>query len=185
MYKIMEQGRSMIEMLGVLAIIGVLSIGGLQVVNHMQASVKSNKMATDLMEYAANAKKLACEFERDDGYNGNFAMFVYKNNANPVNWQIQQDGESFKGVLSTVYQPFHVNFQNVEEKIKRNVVGVLVSNLDEGACMNLATMNIGSNLLESVRVNGTKIKTNELDKITNACNKKTGNYVCFRFKGCM
>ena len=112
-------------------------------------------------------------------------MFVYKNNATPVNWQIQQDGESFKGVLNTVYQPFHVNFQNVEEKIKRNVVGVLVSNLDEGACMNLATMNIGSNLLESVRVNGTKIKTNELDKITNACNKKTGNYVCFRFKGCM
>ena len=29
MYKIFEQGRSMLEMLGVLAIVGVLSVGGI------------------------------------------------------------------------------------------------------------------------------------------------------------
>lgn len=181
MYKIMEQGRSMIEMLGVLAIIGVLSVGGLQVVSRMQAGVKSNKMTADLMEYAANAKKLACEFERDDGYNGNFAMFVYKNNVNPENWEIQQDGESFKGVLNSVYQPFYATLGS-----KKKIVGVLASNLSEDACMNLATMNIGKDLLDAVSVNGTKVNTQgSLSNISAACNKQTGNYVCFRFKGCM
>ena len=50
-----QTGRSMVEMLGVLAIIGVLSIGGLLFFNHGLASSKANKFINSLEIAAAAA----------------------------------------------------------------------------------------------------------------------------------
>ena len=46
--KICEIGRSMIEMLGVLAIIGVLSIGGITGYSKAMLNYKSNKQVNEL-----------------------------------------------------------------------------------------------------------------------------------------
>ena len=58
MYKNFEKGRSMIEMLGVLAIIGVLSVGGIAGYSKAMEKFKVNKtieeysfMITDLLSY--------------------------------------------------------------------------------------------------------------------------------------
>ena len=47
MQNIVEKGRSMIEMLGVLAIIGVLSVGGLRIIGQFQSNLKSTQMVND------------------------------------------------------------------------------------------------------------------------------------------
>ena len=64
MYKNFEKGRSMIEMLGVLAIIGVLSVGGIAGYSKAMEKFKINKMISgysfliqELLEYKDNLIK--------------------------------------------------------------------------------------------------------------------------------
>ena len=64
MYKNFETGRSMIEMLGVLAIIGVLSVGGIAGYSKAMEKFKVNKIIQDynslifgLLEYRQNFQK--------------------------------------------------------------------------------------------------------------------------------
>ena len=47
MYKNLENGRSMIEMLGVLAIVGVLSVGGIAGYSKAMEKFKVNKIVED------------------------------------------------------------------------------------------------------------------------------------------
>ena len=64
MYKNFEYGRSMIEMLGVLAIIGVLSVGGIAGYSKAMTKYKVNKtideysfMIAELLTYRDNLTK--------------------------------------------------------------------------------------------------------------------------------
>ena len=64
MYKNFETGRSMIEMLGVLAIVGVLSVGGIAGYSKAMEQFKVNKIIQDynslifgLLEYRQNFQK--------------------------------------------------------------------------------------------------------------------------------
>lgn len=54
MYKNFENGRSMIEMLGVLAIIGVLSVGGIAGYSKAMMKFKVNKWLNDVVTTIAN-----------------------------------------------------------------------------------------------------------------------------------
>ena len=58
MYKITEQGRSMIEMLGVLAIIGVLSVGGINGFSKAMDAHKINTIVEQIGTIIANAKSI-------------------------------------------------------------------------------------------------------------------------------
>ena len=51
-YKINEQGRSMVEMLGVLAIIGVLSVGGISAYSTAMKKYKANELMAATMQEA-------------------------------------------------------------------------------------------------------------------------------------
>ena len=58
MIKTNENGRSMIEMLGVLAIIGVLSVGGIAGYSKAMNKFKTNKVADNVSMLVANIKTL-------------------------------------------------------------------------------------------------------------------------------
>ena len=58
MIKTNESGRSMIEMLGVLAIIGVLSVGGIAGYSKAMNKFKTNKVADNVSMLVANIKTL-------------------------------------------------------------------------------------------------------------------------------
>ena len=58
MIKTNETGRSMIEMLGVLAIIGVLSVGGIAGYSKDMNKFKNNKVADNVSMIVANIKTL-------------------------------------------------------------------------------------------------------------------------------
>ena len=54
MYKSLEQGRSMIEMLGVLAIIAVLSVGGIAGYSKAMSAYKLDKWYNNLTQVIMN-----------------------------------------------------------------------------------------------------------------------------------
>ena len=56
MYKSFDKGRSMIEMLGVLAIIGVLSVGGIAGYSKAMSSFKHNKWRQQVEDLIFNIK---------------------------------------------------------------------------------------------------------------------------------
>ncbi len=58
MLKTNENGRSMIEMLGVLAIIGVLSVGGIAGYSKAMNKFKTNKVADNVSMLVANIKTM-------------------------------------------------------------------------------------------------------------------------------
>ena len=58
MIKTNESGRSMIEMLGVLAIIGVLSVGGIAGYSKAMNKYKTNKVADNVSMIVTNIRTL-------------------------------------------------------------------------------------------------------------------------------
>ena len=67
MLKTNENGRSMIEMLGVLAIIGVLSVGGIAGYSKAMNKFKTNKVADQVSMIVANVKTL---YAQQNTYHG-------------------------------------------------------------------------------------------------------------------
>lgn len=53
-----EKGRSMIEMLGVLAIVGVLSVGGIAGYSKAMVKVKNNRLITETSELVMNIRTM-------------------------------------------------------------------------------------------------------------------------------
>ena len=62
-----QQGRSMIEMLGVLAIVGVLSVGGIMAYNMAMNKFKTNKQMDQIQLIMTNVKTL---FASNSNYSG-------------------------------------------------------------------------------------------------------------------
>ena len=56
--KVCEKGRSMIEMLGVLAIVGVLSVGGIAGYSKAMAKYKMNTLLSQVSELTMNIRSL-------------------------------------------------------------------------------------------------------------------------------
>lgn len=65
--KINETGRSMIEMLGVLAIIGILSVGGIAGYSKAMAKFRVNKTITQIQHIATNTRILFASHRTYDG----------------------------------------------------------------------------------------------------------------------
>ena len=74
MIKTNEAGRSMIEMLGVLAIIGVLSVGGIAGYSKAMNKFKTNKIADNVSMIVANVKTLYAQQNTYKGLNNGTAV---------------------------------------------------------------------------------------------------------------
>ncbi len=65
MHKNFENGRSMIEMLGVLAIIGVLSVGGIAGYSKAMEKFKINKLSHEYSDFIFSLIQYAPNFQKD------------------------------------------------------------------------------------------------------------------------
>ena len=74
MHKIFEKGRSMIEMLGVLAIIGVLSVGGIAGYSKAMNKFKTNQVADQVSMLIANIKTMYAQQNSYEGLNNKTAV---------------------------------------------------------------------------------------------------------------
>ena len=73
-YKKLEAGRSMIEMLGVLAIIGVLSVGGIAGYSKAMNKFKTNKVADNVSMIVTNIRTLYAQQSTYDGLTNKTAV---------------------------------------------------------------------------------------------------------------
>jgi len=74
-----QLGRSMIEMLGVLAIIGVLSVGGLEMMTKSRRSSQTSELisgVSSMANYLMQNRKYANEITSSSGYNGDCVKFL-------------------------------------------------------------------------------------------------------------
>ena len=73
-YKKLESGRSMIEMLGVLAIIGVLSVGGIAGYSKAMTKFKTNKVADNVSMIVTNIRTLYAQQKTYEGLDNTTAV---------------------------------------------------------------------------------------------------------------
>ncbi len=102
-----QQGRSMIEMLGVLAIIGVITVGGYGLISKTQNNYQINQSLDQLAEFSVRVRNIAREYipeyDNKPGEAGksDFNDFVYSANAYPET--LIKHGVSGKTHFSTPY----------------------------------------------------------------------------------
>lgn len=126
-----QTGRSMVEMLGVLAIIGILSAGGLGMLGKARQNQEMSTLMAEINNVAATAKKMACDYDADYG---SYTLYLYKNKAYPDSLKYDDVKNQFSGTKDAVYQIkgdlsyFHVD----------------LSNLDYESCIKVATTEWGN-----------------------------------------
>ena len=66
---IQEHGRSMIEMLGVLAIMGIITVGAIKMVSVAMKSSKRSVVGDDIIQIVSGVRTLLAEYEDFSGIN--------------------------------------------------------------------------------------------------------------------
>lgn len=123
-----ENGRSMVEMLGVLAIIGVLTVGGLNIIGRSRNMHDIGQLVSEVSKLAMTVKNKACEYETDYG---SYTMFLYKSEA--YSDELEYENGKFIGPMDT----------EITITGDMSTFEITVSNLTEDACIQLAGNNWG------------------------------------------
>ncbi|MBP5352938.1 MAG: hypothetical protein J6Y91_04150 [Alphaproteobacteria bacterium] len=133
--KISENGRSMIEMLGVLSIVGVISVGGFSLVSRSLTMQRNSQIIADTASLATSAKKLSCQY--DSGYTS-YTSYLVQSEEYPTNFTYDTANSRFVGVDDVTYTVDHTTV-GVHEYYKINVGA-----LNEDQCIRMATSNWGT-----------------------------------------
>ena len=150
-YKKLESGRSMIEMLGVLAIIGVLSVGGIAGYSKAMNKFKTNQVADQVSMLIANIKTM---YAQQNSYEG-------LNNVTAVDMGLVPDelgttagrGEAGSGTNKHATQELTNSFNgqvyisattSVKGKNDNLAFYIIYTGLSKEACITLATNDWGS-----------------------------------------
>ena len=145
MLKTNENGRSMIEMLGVLAIIGVLSVGGIAGYSKAMNKFKTNKVADNVSMIVANIKTLYAQ-QKDYG-TGDKALSTAKAiDLGVVPDELIKSGTGGAKVLKNAYNgDVFIKASNSTTGETGNRAFVIVfDGLSKEACITLATNDWGS-----------------------------------------
>ena len=145
-YRYEEQsGRSMIEMLGVLAIIGVLSVGGIAGYSKAMNKFKTNKIADNVSMLVANIKTLYAQQNTYDGLNNSTAISMGVVPDELIQKTYKADGTLDSTKLMNAFNgdvDIHVSGSTVDGDKKAFVLAF--SGISREACITLATNDWGS-----------------------------------------
>ena len=138
-----QSGRSMIEMLGVLAIIGVLSVGGIAGYSKAMTQYKINKTADQVTQIVGSVRTLYTSQKNYNGLGSGFDtdgdVLLRKAHAIP---------DEMWNTDNTIEHPFGgrviVNTGDKKSSGDGKAFGIDLHNLPEEACMALATYDWGS-----------------------------------------
>ena len=145
MRNINESGRSMIEMLGVLSIVGILTVGGYGLVSKMQKNNRINEITDNFVNFARKVRQVARDYDIEGGTIksmcgaaacASFADYVQYGKSYPED--LNYSGGSFVDERNNVtYNVSYVGNSNI-------MFVISASGLDEPTCMQLATLNYGT-----------------------------------------
>ena len=163
MIKTNENGRSMIEMLGVLAIIGVLSVGGIAGYSKAMNKFKTNKVADNVSMLVANIKTL---YAQQNTYNG-------LDNKTAISMGVVPDElgtNATSGTLTNAYSgPVYIETSDSTADKDDKAFTIVFTKLSREACISLVTNDWGSGYssgLIAVEATGSDMQTHgDLDTI--------------------
>ena len=134
-----QSGRSMIEMLGVLAIIGVLSVGGIAGYTKAMMKYKINKATDQISQVVASTRTLFGSQGSYDVGGGDFMTILKKAHVIP---------DEMVGTDDAVTNPwdggFDVSSAGKKAADDNKAFTITLTGLPEQACMELATYDWGS-----------------------------------------
>ncbi|MBR3676426.1 MAG: type II secretion system protein [Alphaproteobacteria bacterium] len=140
MQTINQSGRSMIEMLGVLAIIGVLTAGGLTIVGKARHQQELTQLLSETAEIVSSIKKMACDY--DDGY-ASYVNMLCQSNGQPNGTTCTISGKdsyittSSDAKVKAIPDPATLTTEGV------NYFDVEISEISKDACVYLASSDWG------------------------------------------
>ena len=136
--KCCEKGRSMIEMLGVLAIVGVLSVGGIAGYSKAMKKIRAQKTSEQLNEIVMNIRTLYMNQRNYEGLN--YAMLINTGYA-PVN-TINQEHPS-QGLINALGGNYILYTSKNKENDPHGAFEIYVTGLDRETCVIMSTYDWG------------------------------------------
>ena len=143
-YKKLESGRSMIEMLGVLAIIGVLSVGGIAGYSKAMNKFKTNKVADQVSMLVANIKTMYAQQNTYEGLSNETAISL---GVVPDELVVKTKDESNNEkteLLNSFNGPVFIFASDSTSDKDKKAFTIEFNNLSKEACITLATNDWGS-----------------------------------------
>ena len=170
MIKTNESGRSMIEMLGVLAIIGVLSVGGIAGYSKAMNKFKTNKVADNVSMLIANIKTLYAQQNSYEGLEVDSAISMGVVPDELVSTPLDANGAN--GALTNAYNG-SVYINAADSGTGANSAFYIVfDGLSKEACISLATNDWGSSYssgLIGMQATATEHGDADVDDIVMGC----------------
>lgn len=139
-----ETGRSMIEMLGVLAIIGVLSVGGIAGYSKAMNKFKTNKIADNISMLVANIKTLYAQQNTYAGLNNGtaVAMGVVPDELGTA---YSGTGDSATATLTNAFNgTVFIHSSGSTAATDNKAFSIVFNSISREACITLATNDWGS-----------------------------------------
>ena len=180
-----EAGRSMIEMLGVLAIIGVLSVGGIAGYSKAMNKFKTNQVADNVSMLVANIKTLYAQQKSYTGLNNVSAvkMGVVPDELTGA-YTAATTGEGAKPAKQNLENAFNGAVYIGAAKSKTGTSSddlafyLIFNGLSKEACVTLATNDWGSSYssgLIGMKVNKVGMENADDGDLLMGCTKGTAN----------
>ena len=158
-YKKLESGRSMIEMLGVLAIIGVLSVGGIAGYSKAMNKFKTNKVADQVSMLVANIKTMYAQQNTYEGLSNETAISLGVVPDELVVKTKDTNNKEKTELLNSFNGPVFIKASNGTDGTDGKAFIIEFTELSREACITLATNDWGSGYssgLIAIAVNGNK-----------------------------
>ena len=131
--KYMQNGRSMIEMLGVLAIIGILTVGGFNLVMKAQTHQRLNEVIDNMTTLARKVRVVARDYT---GNAANFKSYVNTGRAFPDSLEYGDGGFTDRNDIT-----YDVYYAGEGGQV---LFAIKVSGLTTEMCMNMVNANYGN-----------------------------------------
>ena len=140
MRNIAQSGRSMLEMLGVLAVIGVLSVGGFDLITKMNSNRKAAAVIDEIGSLALKVRRVAREYAYvpDDGgaaHDGYSSLGEFVNDARAYPAELKWANGVFTGTDGVTYTLTSNDGTSFS---------IQVDNLTTDMCMQVLTTNWGN-----------------------------------------
>ena len=138
-----QYGRSMIEMLGVLAIVGVLSVGGIAGYSKAMMKFKINKTAEEVAHIATNMRTL---FSQQENYGQNYSGYstaIHKL-VMPNSLNVDEDAYYTEAVKNAFNGAVTITENWGSDLVAGKTFVINQAGLPKEACISLATMDWGS-----------------------------------------
>ena len=137
-----EHGRSMIEMLGVLAVVGMISVGSISVISGAMQSQRYTQAITDAAQLADEGRHLACDYRDDTGYSGvAYGIFLYKSGRYPSSLSYDGDGV-YSGVLDITYTVATIDASGA--------FSIAIDNVPQELCIKMLSNDWGNSALSGL-----------------------------------